>query len=600
MSDEIIVSTRNELNSGDGGRKLPSNRKDVIKNVAIGFLSVMLVLTFFSNTIMNYSLPQVATRQITSGSISPQIRGTGTVSADDPYNVTVKETRKISGVAVKEGAHVEIGDVIYYLEDKESTELIDAKDKLDEMELTYEQALFSGDVPSDVISRVRNGKTASFDSYQAEVGGALDKYDAAVKAVADAEAAVTYLTTSKAVDTGAANYDKANPEYSKQDAQAELKDVIMKQSTVEDELSQTETRYESIRSIIEQKTRLDSLSEDDPEYSLLFENYTNDLQRYMDKYGLFYDIQLEYDAVRAYRINLYSQEDAYESRSNDLEHIINNDDKSISQLGTYVNQLGITYDEKISKANQIKAEAEAALKVATEEKERSLKSINTEISLCSQRDRITKQKEKIAKLEEESVGASVKAPVKGIISSVAKVAGETISADETIAVIQVDGKDMTTSFSVTNAQAQKLKVGDDARPQNVWQFGDDFKATLTAIKNDKTDPGNKKLLTFKIESKDVTPGQTISLSIGERSVDYDFVVPNSAIKTDTNGKFILVVTSKSSPLGNRYMASRVDVDVKAQDDNNSAISASLDGDEYVITTSTTMVKAGDQVRLVEQ
>ena len=600
MSDEIMVSARNELNAGGSGEKRPSNRKDIIKNVAIGFLSVMLVLTFFSNTIMNYSLPQVATRQITSGSISPQIRGTGTVSADDPYNVTVKETRQISGVAVKEGAHVEIGDVIYYLEDKESTELIDAKDKLDEMELAFEQSLFSGDVPSDVISRVRNGKTASFDSYQAEVGSALDKYDAAVKAVADADAAVTYLTTSKAVETGSANYDKANPEYSKQEASAELKDVILKQATLEEELSETEIRYEKIRNVVEEKTKLDSLSEDDPEYASVFENYTNDLQRYMDKYGLFYDIQMEYDAVRAYRINLYSQDEAYDSRSNDLEHIINDDDKNISQLGTYVNQLGITYDEKISKANQIKSEAEAALKVATEEKEKSLKSINTEIALCSQRDRITKQKNKIAELEAESVGASVKAPVKGVISSLAKVAGESISADETIAVIQVDGKDMTTSFSVTNAQAQKLKVGDDARPQNVWQFGDDFKATLTSIKNDKTDPGNKKLLTFKIESKDVTPGQTISLTIGERSVDYDFVVPNSAIKTDTNGKFILVVTSKSSPLGNRYMASRVEVDVKAQDDNNSAIAASLDGDEYVITTSTTMVKSGDQVRLVEQ
>ena len=123
MSEEIIIKEQGEIVAGDGEKKSPRNRKDMVKNVAIGFLSVMLVLTFFSNTIMNYSLPQVSTRQITNGSISPQIRGTGTVSAEDPYNITVKETRKISGVAVKEGAHVEIGDVIYYLEDKESSEL---------------------------------------------------------------------------------------------------------------------------------------------------------------------------------------------------------------------------------------------------------------------------------------------------------------------------------------------------------------------------------------------------------------------------------------------------------------------------------------------
>jgi hypothetical protein len=177
------------------------------------------------------------------------------------------------------------------------------------------------------------------------------------------------------------------------------------------------------------------------------------------------------------------------------------------------------------------------------------------------------------------------------------VSGESTSADETIAVIQVDGKDMTTSFSVTNAQAQKLKIGDAAQPQNAWQFGSDFKATLTGIRNDKSDPSNRKLLTFKIESKDVTPGQSISLTIGERAVDYDMIVPNSAIKTDSNGKFILAVVSKSTPLGNRYIASKVEVQVVASDDKNSARSGALDGDEYVITTSTQPIKSGDQVRL---
>ena len=39
----------------------PKNR-DWVKNVSIIFLSVLLVLTFFSNTWMNRSLPEVATQ----------------------------------------------------------------------------------------------------------------------------------------------------------------------------------------------------------------------------------------------------------------------------------------------------------------------------------------------------------------------------------------------------------------------------------------------------------------------------------------------------------------------------------------------------------
>ena len=57
--------------------------------------------------------------------------------------------------------------------------------------------------------------------------------------------------------------------------------------------------------------------------------------------------------------------------------------------------------------------------------------------------------------------------------------------------------------------------------------------------------------------------------------------------------------SKSSPLGNRYIATRIDVQVQASDDNNTAITAPLTGYEYVITTSNKPVEAGKQVRLNE-
>ena len=225
MSEEIVVKEQNEIELKDGEKKSPKNRKDMVKNFAIGFLSVMLVLTFFSNTIMNYSLPQVATRQIMGGSISPQIRGTGTVTAEDPYNVTLKETRKISGVAVKEGAHVQIGDVIYYLEDKESTELTEAREKLDEMELTYEQSLFSGDIPNSVITNVRNGKNTTYDTYQNELNAAVSKYEAALDADNAVQADIDYMTQEGNLQAAINNYNAATPDYLIEDIKLEIADA---------------------------------------------------------------------------------------------------------------------------------------------------------------------------------------------------------------------------------------------------------------------------------------------------------------------------------------------------------------------------------------
>ena len=40
-----------------------SKKREWVKTAAIIFLTVMLILTFFSNTFMNYSLPEVADRK---------------------------------------------------------------------------------------------------------------------------------------------------------------------------------------------------------------------------------------------------------------------------------------------------------------------------------------------------------------------------------------------------------------------------------------------------------------------------------------------------------------------------------------------------------
>ncbi len=94
-------------------------------------------------------------------------------------------------------------------------------------------------------------------------------------------------------------------------------------------------------------------------------------------------------------------------------------------------------------------------------------------------------------------------------------------------------------------------------------------------------------------------GQSLNVSVGQKSANYDMTVPNSAIREDSNGKFILVITSKSSPIGTRYFASRVDVEVLASDDTKSAISGAVESYSYVITTSTKPVEAGKQVRLAD-
>lgn len=78
--------------------KEKSKKRELIKTIAIVFLAVLLVLTFFSGTIMNYSLPEVATQLVSSGTINAKIRGSGTLTANESYEVNLKQTREVRSV----------------------------------------------------------------------------------------------------------------------------------------------------------------------------------------------------------------------------------------------------------------------------------------------------------------------------------------------------------------------------------------------------------------------------------------------------------------------------------------------------------------------
>ena len=590
-----------------------NKRKDTIKNVAIAFLSIMLVLTFFSNTIRNYTLPTVATQAVQQGSISPQIRGTGTVAADDPYNLTVSETRKIASVAVKVGDTVKKGDVIYSLEDQESSELTDAQTKLDDLNLAYEQALFSGDVPDGIISKVRNGKTDTMDAYQEELKEVNDRFVAATKADAQAQATIDLLTYEQ---TYAAALIDNNPETSQDstpDATYELTRIKTGQTntsaTITDLNSQISALQGKLKDLDALRTARDAAEKAAQDAEDAVKNPPASKSADLLKRELEEANVEKADAQVAFENALSSNND-YNSQISDLKAQLETNKANLSTLNSESDDLNDIlnqhtrdsaifkndYEKKLAVANGTKAQTKSALDQVTKDRTDLLTSIKTELGLSSQQKQIKEAQAKVDRLRAKAIGASIKSPVDGTISSLAYAAGESTAADQSAAVIQVAGKPMTTSFSVTNEQAKKLKVGDEAQPQNAW-FYTQFKATLKSIKPDTTDPAGKKMLTFQIVSPEVTTGQSVSLAIGESAQDYDMTVPNSAMREDNNGKFILVVQSKASPLGNRYIAQRVDVKVQASDDTTTAITASLNGDEYVITTVSAPVKAGQQVRL---
>ena len=565
----------------NGGKK----RREWVKNAAIIFLSVMLVLTFFSNTFMNYSLPAVAAQYVQSGTITAKIRGTGTVESGDPYNVKISETRTISSVLVKTGDKVEKGAPLLLLEDKESKELTDAQAALDKAMLDFELALLSGDISNSAFQNVQNGNVSSLNTYQSRIVAAEAEIDKWQKQVDEATTAINQLKTAQVnVDAGGAP-DTSSEQNKVNVAQAALnsdeikiaKDKISEWQAAQATCQATIDKYnENIASSVSGNGFVNQVTED--EYRLAVQN-RDQYQSLINERQAF--INNNPDKVKAYDEKVKALADANKA----LTEKQNSKTNSTNSLTVQTQN----WQTELDKRN-------IQLKAAQDTKAQLLKDISTELNLDYQLDSLKKQRDDIAKLQENAVGASIEAPISGTITSVTVKAGDEAQPDTALVTMQPEGKGFTMSFSVTNDQAKRLSVGDKADLVNSWRYSD-MDITLASIKPDTTDPGQKKLLTFDITGDEVTPGQSLNVSVGQKSANYDLIVPNSAIREDSNGKFILIVESKSSPLGNRYVATRVDVEVLASDDTQSAVSGALYGYEFVITTSTQPVEAGKLVRL---
>ena len=670
-----------------------------VKNAAIIFLSILLVLTFFSQTILNRSLPEVSTASVTSDTINARIRGSGTVTAGDTYEVVLSETRTVEAVYVKVGDAVAVGDKLFLLADKDSTELTQAQEQLATARRNYQSALI--DMGSADYARenrnIQKLRETLADAQQKLAAGTVTPEEVNLAAANLKEAQKTQKELAKAVTDAETAYSDAQAAVAALESQVKtLEDSVEKQDraleTLEDELyrlqrgetytqadlvkaqnalaeakrdyancwDQNKTALNTLRAkaeailgssggdsgatsaedVIRQMQALcDGWNNDQLEnaYKATTEEY-NAFQLLKPKYTALEKAQEKADSVEAglknneslqTQIRQKRQEisDAEETLS-DTKHQLKQAKKDLAakqdelssadwdltalkdrqeQQTEAIAAFQETYDDLKARSDSYESlktavdSAETALEdalfaLAEQKKNDSKQSAKDQLNLQAQKEEIAKLEKEVAERKENAVGAEVTAKTAGTVSTISAVAGREVAAGTALATIEVVDRGYTLKFSVTKEQAQKVRLGDKAEISNYW-WGSGIDATLTQIMPDSANPSTNKLLVFTLTGE-VSSGDNLNLSIGQKSANYDAVIPSSAVRSDSNGTFVLVLTAKSTPLGNRYTATRVDVKVLAQDDTKSAVSGLTYGD-FVITTSSKPLDAGMQVRMVD-
>ncbi|MBR6632994.1 MAG: HlyD family efflux transporter periplasmic adaptor subunit [Clostridia bacterium] len=690
-------------------------RKDVIKNIAIVFLAIMLVLTFFSNTILNWSLPQVNGKYTEYGEIKTGVRGSGTVVSNMTYTESIKGNRTVEMVYVNRGSQVEAGQVLMSLSVSDSDSIEALKAEIATLQETYDRAILGrteNDYTSDEIA-IRNAEEdlaeimeerALFtDEYVAQVKAdaekakqELEKAEERVEALEERLAEISensddpeIVAAREAVAEQTAICEAAQLEYEL--AQKLLEDVsytdtdsLKSQRTalnnqldsLEKELEYLEEDYADLLSLdADLSAKKTALEQATATYDKALEDYeaNPDGDGLLDALNLAQtakdNAQTEYDATKTLwddkeedikeakrtieakkseisgvksQISSVSSRLSSANSSNrkynerkeavELKKATVDDENRVLEgkkktLQATVNKLNKTIAEELKTEKKAledlteqKAEADAKLQELSKieslddqikSSQRSLESMKLSLEkrkesdakadqledydLNKQLKTIKEKKDKLAKLQGDAKESyDLCATHSGTVTEVNFRAGEIASDGAAAVVIEVQESGYSLSFSVSNTEALKVKVGDTATVSDTY-WGQNVGAVLKSIVPDAG--GKTRTLNFELDGN-VNVGQTLTLLVGERTTGYSSVIPKSALREDSKGKFVYITKTKSTPLGNRYVATRLDVTVAAEDDKNVAIVTDESYlYEYVIVSSTKPFEEGGYVRL---
>lgn len=604
-----------------------------VKNVAIIFLAVMLVLTFFSNTIMNASLPEAAVQYVQSGSITTQIRGTGTITAKEVYEVKTTTSRKVQSVLVTKDQEVKVGDVLLILAAGEGTETDELKTQLETAKYSYQQKLINMGGGGSEVTRAQEKlqeAIAERDAIAVDITAedielakvryeaAKERYQQLTYELEDAGGYVeggkgdTLKELSDAVNAAQLEYDSnciryKNEKYYIEDilASEAARQLYKDKQACAEAIADVFTASEG--SLIDYfVTYADSTFAERKALGLEFYIFDGNASYITNLPSqALAEIAKGYNAIREARDALTKAQDAYNKAVESMQPQNEALNKQVTEAKREMDALEAEHADMVEKKTAYDTAKDNVI---------SCENALQTLLKTSQLDNLELSKmakeiaELEAKLEELSggekdaegnvTGGQIVSEVNGVVKEINVTAGNNTDPATAVMTIEVPDRGYTVSMNVTNEQAQKVTIGDTAEISTGYWGSSGLSGKLVGIRNN-TEAGQSggKQLVFDVTGSEITSGTQVSVSIGQRSQNYDTIVPNSALRSDSNGSFVLVIVAKSSPLGNRFVATRVDVTELAKDDVNTAVSGGLSAYDMVLTTATKPVEDGMLVRL---
>ncbi len=598
------------------------SRKWVIKAM-IGFIAVLAVLTFFSNTIMNATIPLVVTSNAMRGNLSYTNNATGQLVSDNQIEVKGLEGRVVDQVMCSNYDQVSEGDVILTLQPVEDmSELTQLEQQLVSLQHQQETAQMTPNHSADLTAQnlaIRTAERALAEA-QANLNSATTRDEtiaaaqqvllanqAAVNAlqaqVASASASVEYINTQLAglyarlaVIDGTANVvipttvpsvnahpgmvtigknDPSDPADPDTPADPNAAGSAADASTGTSESSET-----SATTTAPSETSATSATAAPTPIPASIADTSTDRATIVNQIA-----QLQGQLADAQnRLTGYSSQLA------------------AAQAAVTAAQTAITQAEALPStyaAQDTVADAQAALNSAQialsdAQANANVAALTAQFAIEEREAQIADLESKIEKTRQRLEQTTIVAPADGYVYNMVAVAGDKLTEQAVIFTIVPENSTFSVSFTFPTNVAQSMAVGQQFT-SNYYYISS---IVITNIKPDANNPrGNRIVKCAVTSSSQLWPGESITVTADRGNSTYDHVVASSAVSEDNAGQFVFVVDKSSGPLGDRYVVRRVSVTVEARSGAFAAITGEgLDG-AMVVTRSDVPLHNGDRVRL---
>ena len=565
------------------------NRSWVVR-VIISFVAILALLTFFSNTIMNATIPKVMAQNAVKGNLSFTNSATGMIEADSKTDVKSVAGREVDQILVRNYVTVEEGDVILTLKPAEDLSQLDTlRSQLADAEAAVQAAALAPDNTGDYTTQQN-----AIDLAQSQLNDANEALAAANgrdSSIATAQGSIDYYNSvipglQATVDAEAATVADYNDQITA--AQNEQNNTVIElgvlgadpQPTPVPEPSETAAPAEGEGGETSETTAAPA----DPNAARIAE------------------LQAQYADQQANIDNLTSLRDAAQGRL----------DSASSELGAAESALS-TAQADLAAAQQLPSVADA--QAAVNSAQRSLSQANDALDDARAMDASTavtnarteeknqetidQLEEQIAKLEESLTCTEIKAPCDGMVYGLSLSSGSVMQENVVIFTVIPNNATYSVKFTFKTSVASNFQQGMELTVNDAYVD----QCRITNIYPDETNPREKRIVVCSVSSlDDIYPGTQLTVTADRSNASYDHVVPSSAVIHDNSGDYVYVVIESSSPLGDKYVVKRVDVTVEEEDGSLSAISPKDSQSKaleqgMVVTRSEKPLHNGDRVRL---